>query len=189
MKVCSITDCERAVKTRGWCRLHYRRYLTTGDPLTVRRNNFGITSTRQYGVWVMMIVRCENPKDPGYKNYGARGIKVCDRWKGKDGYRNYISDIGPRPAPNMSVDRIDNDGDYEPSNVRWATKATQNINRRLSANSRSGYKGVALIKGKWLAYLDREGKRYRIGLFETIELAAQARKLMEQKYERGELCL
>lgn len=83
----------------------------------------------QYDTWNNMIQRCTNPKNNSYYNYGARGISVCDRWMVFD---NYLSDVGPKPLPELTVDRIDNDGDYEPSNVRWATRKQQQNNRRRS---------------------------------------------------------
>jgi hypothetical protein len=83
----------------------------------------------------MMISRCKNPKNIGYKNYGGRGIRVCDRWRfgedGKSGYECFISDVGRRPSSDHSIDRYpDNDGNYEPTNVRWATRKEQRDNQR-----------------------------------------------------------
>ena len=86
-----------------------------------------------------MISRCHNPKTKGYHNYGGRGIYVCDRWRlpnGK-GCKNYLGDIkkhlGPKPEGNYSLDRIDNDGPYEITNLRWADASTQTKNQRRFA--------------------------------------------------------
>lgn len=84
--------------------------------------------TPEFGIWRTMIQRCENPNVKGYKNYGARGIKVCERWRRN--YADFLSDMGRRPSRRHSIDRIENDGDYEPGNCRWATRFLQNTNRR-----------------------------------------------------------
>ena len=74
-----------------------------------------------------MRARCGNRKTPGYERYGGRGISVCSQWSDFD---VFLADVGPRPGPDFSIDRIDNDGNYEPSNVRWATRHQQNRNKR-----------------------------------------------------------
>lgn len=81
----------------------------------------------EYFIWKSIRGRCNNPKDTAFDNYGGRGIALCDRW---NDFALFLEDVGPRPSPNHSLDRIDNDGNYEPSNCRWATKAEQNNNKR-----------------------------------------------------------
>jgi hypothetical protein len=80
-----------------------------------------------YEMWKMMRKRCYWPKHHGYQNWGARGIKVCGRWRSS--FWNFVEDMGERPA-GMVLDRIDNDGDYEPGNCRWATHSQSQENRR-----------------------------------------------------------
>lgn len=82
----------------------------------------------EYLSWVRMQRRCYEPKYKGYKDYGGRGITVCEAWL-KD-YRAFIADMGRKPSPKHSLDRKDNNGNYEPGNCRWVTKETQNRNRR-----------------------------------------------------------
>lgn len=71
-----------------------------------------------------MLARCFNPKTNGYERYGGRGITVCERWRGPDGFENFLADMGERPA-GMTLDRRDNDGNYELGNCRWATLVEQ----------------------------------------------------------------
>lgn len=88
--------------------------------------------TPEYRAWLAMQYRCysDNPNVDYLKHYGGRGIEVSDEWRGDGGFERFLSHIGPRPSDEHSVDRIDNNGNYEPGNVRWATKSQQVRNRR-----------------------------------------------------------
>lgn len=99
----------------------------------------------EYRMWYKMIERCHNPNNRSYRLYGARGISVCPRWRER--VRNWYEDMWPRPSGAHSMDRIDNDGNYEPGNVRWATTKEQNRNKRT--NRRIEFNGDALILAEW----------------------------------------
>jgi hypothetical protein len=100
-----------------------------------------------YSVWASMLDRCRNPKNIQFADYGGRGIRVYERWKA---YKNFAADMGPRPE-GMTLDRIDNNGNYEPGNCRWATRKMQQRNQRRAV------------------YVMIEGRRYR-----AIELADES---------------
>lgn len=82
----------------------------------------------EYKSWVAMKARCLNPRATSYENYGGRGIKICQRWR--DSFKKFRADMGKRPSLSHTLDRINNNGHYKPSNCRWATKLQQNRNKR-----------------------------------------------------------
>lgn len=84
--------------------------------------------------WTGIKLRCLNPKEPSYKNYGGRGISICNRWMD---FKNFLQDMGVKPSKELSIDRIDNNRGYEPGNCRWATRRVQNLNKRKPSEIKS----------------------------------------------------
>lgn len=89
----------------------------------------GLCGTPEYSAWSGMMMRCNNESHPAYSHYGGRGIKVCERWSD---VRIFVADMGLRPTPKHSLDRIDNEGSYSPDNCRWADPKEQQRNKRTT---------------------------------------------------------
>lgn len=100
-------------------------------------------TSRTYNTWVSMRYRCTKPDFMGFANYGGRGIKVCDRWL--NSFDNFLADMGTRP-PGKTLDRIDNDANYEPSNCRWATRTEQ---ARHQVTTMVTHEGTTRSAGEW----------------------------------------
>ena len=110
-----------------------------------------MSGTHFYGVWVNIVGRCSNPKTSNYEYYGGRGIKVCDRWLT---FENFRDDMFSTYVQGLQLDRIDNNGDYEPENCQWTTRSKNGKNKRNKAAVQSSHEGVSWVNNKWRARLD-----------------------------------
>jgi hypothetical protein len=127
----------------------------------------GLSNHPLHQVWLQMKARCLNDKHKSYTHYGGRGISIYEKWLDDfKAYFDYVANLPGFGDSNLSLDRIDNDGNYEPGNLRWATKSQQRINSG-SRRSKSGYIGVEFNRrrqvAKWKASITVDGKRISLG--------------------------
>lgn len=147
----------------------YRHTLTTGDSKSCgcfnreesskRSKKHGMIGTRAYNVWAAMRSRVLNPNNPEYKNYGARGIKICPRW---DEFSFFYADMGD-PPPGLSIERKDNNLGYNPSNCIWADDKTQGRNRRC--NRMVTFNGETMCVSAWAEKLGVNAHRIRCRIY------------------------
>jgi len=140
----------------------------------------GMGGTPIYQTWANMVHRCTNPDDIGYSYYGGRGITVCDRWLK---FENFFADMGIKPK-GLTIERKDNDLGYFKENCCWASMSDQSKNKRIQKNNKTGVTGICWHPQtkKYQASIRVNGKQKYIGLFVSLEQAAEARKQAEQKY-------
>jgi hypothetical protein len=145
------------------------------ERITTHGATKGYARSAEYLIWMGMRNRCRTTGDSRNRRYhGARGITVCERW---NDYADFLADMGKRPSPKHSIDRINNDGNYEPENCRWATVSEQQRNRRISRNNTSGIEGITIREGRWTARIKALGKQLYLGTFDTKQEAQLARSV------------
>lgn len=150
-----------------------------------RKSQNGMSSHSLYNTWFLMHERCKNKENKSYSRYGGRGITVCKRW---ESFSEFIGDMGERPTPEHSIDRIDNSRGYSPDNCRWATKSEQALNRRhrvsiKTAKNKTGIPGVSFAKhrNKWEVRFDNKYITRREDFFEAccVRLSLESKLIKE----------
>ena len=131
----------RCIRGQRFCSLSCSSTATNRlrDKSTYAKKHGENRKTVEYNIWQGMISRCTNPRNPRYHRYRGRGISVCERWRN---YESFLSDMGRRPSVEHSIDRVNNNGNYDPSNCRWATRSEQYANMsRTKTCSKCGTEG------------------------------------------------
>lgn len=128
------------------------------------RRSHGMSRHWLYSVWGNLVARCYDPNNPSYCNYGDRGIKMCDEWRNNfKAFYDYVSQLPYYREDGYTIDRIDNDGGYEPENIRWTTKHIQNTNQSIRRDNQTGIRGVQKEGGDvYVATLSYMGLKFNI---------------------------
>lgn len=142
-------------------------------------HGFNVEAHPLYRTWAAMLERCYNPACPEFHNYGGRGIVVVEQWHH---FMNFANDMGLKPSPELTLERMDNSLGYSPSNCTWETRSNQCVNRRVFKNNTSGFTGVVRSGISWVARFDYEKVRYNIGWFASREEAVVARNVFVELF-------
>lgn len=168
--ICSAECCDKISWSMGYCRPHYQKFRV--HPL--------------YNTWTSMKNRCYSTNSPQYHNYGGRGIKVCDEWK--NNFRAFSKYMGKKPSQKHSIDRIDNDGNYEPGNVKWSLPIEQIHNQQIK--NPYGLPHIRLIidksgNNRWKVIIGTNGRSIYVGVYDNLEESLSARLGAESEYHYG----
>jgi len=136
-----------------------------------------LNSKPEYQAWKSMKRRCLCPQVKNYANYGGRGITICDRWIKSSAA--FLADMGPRPGPDYSLERVKNHLGYSPENCVWATRPAQQRNKRPQPGP-TGVQGVQLSKRGFRVRIKVNGKRIELGIYQSLEVGAAVRKVAEK---------
>ncbi len=185
MNICETDLCQAQTRTKTgkglgskYCSKHYRMMLKYGEVKPEREREIGFDNKNHplYNTWIGMRQRCNDKNHSHYKYYGGKGITVCKRW---NSFQNFIADMGDKPE-NHTLDRVDGDGNYDPSNCVWATHSRQAMNRKVRCTNKTGTSNIHQNKdGRYVSrrFHAGTGERVYVGTFDTLEEAKQAQDL------------
>ena len=180
-----LCDCGTVKSVRS-SHLRYGLVLTCGSScqyspskISQYKVTHGKTETVEYSTWKRIIGRCYNPNTRKYHCWGGRGIEVCERWR--NSFPAFAEDMGLRPTSKHSIDRIDNDGNYEPGNCRWATNVQQSQNKR--SNRFVIIRGISATSSQWAdwAGIERSTLNWRLNHGWAPEVAISAPREVNRK--------
>jgi len=202
-------QCGCGAMTQIALRTRNKRGMIKGQPVRYikghGRPNYELKKNRLYSIWIGMLQRCHYPKSVSYKNYGSRGITVCNEWRSRYGslrFMNFMYSIGWYDGCELQMDRINNEKGYFPENIRLVTRSVNMLNsKRLPLNNRTGFRGVHYFKRqeKFRSYITINLKQIHLGYHPTARDAVIARDefIIENKVEgahtqvlknRGNVC-
>ena len=142
----------------------------------------GYSRTKLGRVFEAMKQRCNNPNNKNYRDYGGRGIKVCNEWlENQSSFYEWSINNGYKEG--LTIDRIDVNGNYEPSNCRWTNQETQCVNQRVRKDNKTGCKNIHISNGKYVVQITRNKKKKYYGSYNTLEEAIEAKKKIEKQID------
>jgi len=194
---CKVPGCTSQVnlKKRRLCWKHYHQDKKGKIGQTREIEYHGMTGTPEFNTWGHVVQRCTNPNNKAYKNYGKRGITICQRYRYS--FAAFYGDLGSRPQ-DTTLNRIDNDGGYwcgkcdecitkgRPANCEWATSYEQQVNKRVYTSNTSGHKNIVWNKRAqlWVLVIQRKNKIIYSGYFDVLNDAVSIREAVLEEYER-----
>lgn len=141
----------------------------------------GLSGTKMYQAYHVMLGRCRNPRNSKYGDYGGRGITVCSRWSCKEmGYLNFLEDMGERPE-GKTLERSDVNGNYCPENCIWASNSVQVFNRRVTRKNSTGRVGIYARGNKFYVKVMKDGVEHWGGTYASVDAAIPAVEALELK--------
>lgn len=202
-ETCRLDGCTNPRKGLGYCGLHYNRLKSSGSVYSgkckvsdcneqrkVGRRTYCAqhleiardytNKSSEYIAWCNMRSRCYNHKYEHFEHYGGRGIIVDQRWR--DCFLNFLFDMGEKPGPEYSLDRVKVNKNYTSDNCRWTTQTIQSINTRSRKDNTSGYRGVSRHGNCWSAHISTGGKNIYLGTYPSKVEAAMSYNAAALKY-------